>query len=240
MAHITLESIQTELAEYGWIVVSDKYVNLKTEMTFQCEEGHNVYATWAQIRQKRFCPVCAQNQLKNPIVQSHQKPAHTTRILALDQASHISGWSIYDNKKLITYGTFEATGASEAERMHSVNEWLQSMLQNWQPDVVGIEGIQYQAQFGVVTFQTLARLQGILMETCLQNKIKYKICPTNTWRAHCGVKGKSRADKKASMKLLVKQWCDIQVSDDCADAIGIGKYVAETFAQQIEIVNWEQ
>jgi len=239
MSSITLESIQAELADSGWIVVSPTYTNLKTEMTFQCEEGHNVYATWAQIRQKRVCPICARNQLKNPNTEPHHKAKGTTRILALDQASHISGWSIYDNKKLVTYGTFEAVGATEAERMHSVNEWFESMIQNWNPDVVGIEGIQYQAQFGVTTFQTLARLQGILMETCMQKKLKYKICPTNTWRAHCGVKGQSRADKKASMKLLVKKWYDIQVSDDCADAVGIGKYLSETFAPQITIVNWE-
>lgn len=52
---------------------------------------------------------------------------------------------------------------------------------------------------GVTTFQTLARLQGILMDTCFELKINYKICPTNTWRAHHEVKGRSRADKKKSM-----------------------------------------
>lgn len=113
------------------------------------------------------------------------------------------------------------------------------MIQNWQPDLVGIEGIQYQQNMGVTTFQTLARLQGILIETCIQAKTAFQICPTNTWRAHCEVKGQSRADKKRSMQLLVKKWFDVSVTDDCADAIGIGKFVAETHSQQIEIINWE-
>lgn len=57
---------------------------------------------------------------------------------------------------------------------------------------------------GVTVFETLARLQGILMETCYELKIPYEICPTNTWRKFCGVRGRSRADKKRSMQVLAK------------------------------------
>jgi hypothetical protein len=73
------------------------------------------------------------------------------------------------------------------------------MIANWQPDNIALEGIQYQTAAGVTTFETLARLQGILAATCVEEKISYKIAPTNTWRTHCGVKGKSRPDKKRSM-----------------------------------------
>lgn len=41
------------------------------------------------------------------------------------------------------------------------------------------------------------------------------------------------------MQNLVKKWFDISVSDDCADAIGIGKYVAERHQKKTEIVSWE-
>jgi hypothetical protein len=41
------------------------------------------------------------------------------------------------------------------------------------------------------------------------------------------------------MQLLVKQWFDVTVSDDCADAIGIGKYVSDNYVKQTEIINWE-
>ena len=92
---------------------------------------------------------------------------------------------------------------------------------------------------GVTVFQTLARLQGVLIETCVELEIPYKIAPTNTWRAHCKVKGRSRADKKRSMQMLVKEWYDVSVTDDESDAIGIGKYVSETHQQKTEIINWE-
>ena len=92
---------------------------------------------------------------------------------------------------------------------------------------------------GVTTFETLARLQGILMEACFEYKTPFIICATNTWRAHCGVKGRSRTDKKASMRALAKQWHEVIVSDDEADAIGIGRYAADMHSAKFSVQNWE-
>lgn len=239
MARITLEEIAQVLAEDNWKVISTDYQNLDTEMEFQCAEGHTVFAPWKKIRTKRECPVCKQNGFKEnkPIIIEKNKKEN--RVLALDQATHNTGWAIFDGDQLIKYGIFETSTEKEIERFHQVKEWLISMIENWKPDIVGIEGIQYQKNFGVTTFQTLARLQGILMELCFEMRVPFEVCPTNTWRAHCGVKGQSRSDKKASMQRLIKDWFDISLSDDAADAIGIGKYVAETHKKRTEIVNWE-
>lgn len=65
------------------------------------------------------------------------------------------------------------------------------------------------------------------METCYEEKKSYKVVNTNTWRLHCGVRGKSRVDKKRSMQLLVKQWYGIMPTEDECDAIGIGKYFSD-------------
>lgn len=113
------------------------------------------------------------------------------------------------------------------------------MTNTWKPDFIAIEGVQYQQNFGVTTFQTLCRVQGILMDCCLDLELPYKVCPTNTWRHFCGVKGKTRVDKKRSMQLLVKDWYDIKVSDDESDAIGIGHYVVNEVLKQVEVVEWE-
>ena len=98
------------------------------------------------------------------------------------------------------------------------------MIELWKPDFVGLEGIQYQQNMGVTTFETLARLQGILMETLYELNIQFSICHTNTWRAYCKVKGRTRTDKKRSMQMLAKEWFDITVTDDEADAICIGYF----------------
>ena len=114
-----------------------------------------------------------------------------------------------------------------------------SLIDQFQIDFVGIEGIQYQTAAGVTTFETLARLQGILAAACYEEKVSYKIASTNTWRAHCGVQGRTRPDKKRSMQRLVQEWFKIKPTEDEADAIGIGKYFCDIQAPKVEIVDWE-
>lgn len=241
MSRITLDLISQELAPLNWKVISNEYKNLSTEMEFECSEGHKVFTTWDKLRKHIECPICKKNTLKEnkPII--IEKKKGTIRILALDQASHKTGFAILDNQKLIRYGTYESHGEDEIARFHDLKNWLISMIDGLKPDLIGVEGIQFQTNvnMGVTTFQTLARLQGIILETIYEYNIPYKVCPTNTWRGHIGVKGKSRSDKKRSMQLLVKDWFDITVSDDEADAIGIGKYCADTFKSQVELVSWE-
>lgn len=239
MARIKLEDIIKELEPEGWSVTSEDYQSLNAQMIFQCNEGHPVYSTWAKIRTKRECPVCKQNQFKQNLNIIKPKIKGENRILALDQASHVTGYSIFDGTNLVSYGTFIAKEEDEGKRFHEIKLWLISMIENWQCDIIGIEGIQFQQNMGVTTFQTLARLQGVLMDLCVELNIQYVICPTNTWRAHCGVKGRARTDRKRSMQLLVKEWYDVSVSDDIADAVGIGKYVSDVHQKKTKIINWE-
>lgn len=239
MARITISQIEEELAQDNWKVISTEYTNLSTEMEFECPEGHKVFTTWEKLRKKHECPVCKQNILKEnkPIIIEKKKGIY--RVLALDQASHTTGYAILDNKQLIKYGIYETDADDEVKRFHQLKIWLISMIENYAPDLIAIEGIQYQQNMGVTTFQTLARLQGVLLDLCYEMNIPYKIINTNTWRAHCGVKGVSRADRKKSMRLLVKKWFDITLTDDEADAIGIGKYAADYYGKSVEIINWE-
>lgn len=244
MARITLETLTEALAPYNWKIISEKYQNLDTEMQFQCDQGHDVYISWKNLRNNIECPVCKYLVQNISTKEVPTKPRGATRVLALDQASHTTGYAIFDDTKLITSGTFEASGREEIERIASVKYWVLSMIGNWKPDVIGLEGIQFQEaigtqHIGVTVFETLAHLQGVLMILCYENKIKFEICPTNTWRHACGVKGRSRADKKRSMQNLVKEWYGVNVTDDVADAIGIGRYLAQKVNKYNAVVDWE-
>ena len=243
MARITLDTINEELAPTGWKCISEEYKNLDSELQFNCEEGHLVCAPWKKIRKLQECPVCKRNKHKtNNALLVESKKKGVKRVLALDQATHLSGWSIYDGQTLIRYGTFETNQKDEIQRISTIKNWFLSMLDNWKPDFVAIEGIQFQDEssgnkMGITVFQGLARLQGVLMETCYAQGVDYTVCPTNTWRNHCGVKGRYRADKKRSMQLIAKKWYDITLTDDEADAVGIGRYAADL--NKIEVTNWE-
>lgn len=60
MAKITLDQIKQEIEQEGWKVHSLEYKNLKTEMTFECPNGHQVFVPWEKLRTRRDCPVCKQ------------------------------------------------------------------------------------------------------------------------------------------------------------------------------------
>jgi Holliday junction resolvasome RuvABC endonuclease subunit len=246
MSKIRLEDIQVELEKDNWKIISDSYTNLDSELIFQCPEGHTVYSSWKKIRNKKVCPICEQNIYKTEAIDSKiiPKKKGVHRTLGLDQATKVSGFSIFDDDKLIKYGTFTTSLENVIARASAVKIWLINIINNWQPDLVVMEGIQLQEEssgrpMGVTTFQSLAWLQGILMECCYELGIPYEVCHTSIWREHCKVKGKTRADKKRSMQLMAKQWYDISVSDDAADAIGIGKYGAEVLSNKKKIVSWE-
>ena len=243
MAKIKLEDIRKAAIEHNWTVISETYKNLDTEMTFECSEGHKVYLPYKSIRDKWECPICNKNQYYEFSNEVIKKDKNKQRVIGLDQATHMTGYSIFDGNKLINAGVFEAKAQEEIERDIEIRDWLIQMIYKWKPDIVGLEDIQLQ-QFdkklvGVTTYRTLARLQGILLAACKENNVQTVVCSPSTWRAHCEVKGRTRADKKRSMQTLVKNWFDVTVTDDVADAIGIGKYVADTYKKVVEIINWE-
>lgn len=243
MSKINIDLIKKECQEKQWQLLSDEYKNLESELSFKCAEGHELFLPWKKVRDRFECPVCKLNVYKEQSEKVIPKPRGITRVLALDQSTKISGYSIYDNEKLVKYGVFATNQEAPVERLQTIRNWLISMIKNWIPDYIGLEGIQLQEnkdfRIGVTTFEALARLQGCLMLTCYDLKIPFEICPTNTWRKHCEVKGRSRTDKKKSMQLLTKKWFDVSVTEDEADAIGIGKYMAEKVVKKTEVVSWE-
>lgn len=234
-----IEKINEELLKYNWVCLSQEYKNLDSQLLFKCPYGHSVQSSFRRIRENRICPVCMRERLKTKEFKNTKKKKGEYRILALDQATHTSGYAVFNNKNLIDYGSYVASGDDDIERSVDVKQWMISLIDQYEIDFVGLEGIQYQSTVGVTTFETLARLQGILAATCVEEKIHYKIVSTNTWRLHCGVKGRTRPDKKRSMQMLVKEWFNLKPTEDECDAIGIGKYFSDIQSPKVEIINWE-
>ena len=116
MARISINDIKTTLATDGWELVSEEYKNLDTNLEFKCNKGHVVCAPWKRIRENRTCPTCMRERLKTKEFKNTKKKPGDFRILVLDQATHISGYAVYNNKNLIDYGSFEATGETDTER----------------------------------------------------------------------------------------------------------------------------
>lgn len=246
MPKFKIEDIRKEFEDRGWKLLSEKYTNLDTELEMICPEGHQVYSTYRKWRVYHECPICRDNPLKMTEMKIIPKKPDAIRVLALDQATGISGWAVFDDKKLVQCGVYQTTKATAIEKIETVRQWVVSMVEMWNPTIVVIEDIQLQ-QFGdqkgnniegVTTFKTLAHLQGVILNYFHVNKIKFDVIHSATWRSFCGVKGRTRSDKKRSAQLLVKKWYDAQVSQDEADAICLGKYEAERNFQNHNMIEW--
>ena len=240
---INIFTVQQDVENAGWQLISTTYKNLKTPMNFVCPKGHEVQDTYENWRKKHECPICLKAAAKTSIrnkIPAANKSVH--RILALDAATETTGYSIYDDKKLVAYGTFTVPYTPDSTaRINAVKHWLDSVCRECQPNAIGIEGIQYQQQHGVKTFQTLANLQGVLLDYCYEHSSerKYGVVSSSAWRSHLGI---NNADKRENAKQkaqsYVKLMFSISATQDEADAICIGKYFTTKFITEKRQIAW--
>ena len=123
MSKIKYEDVKDSVAFHGWSLLSTEYKNLNTEMEFACPEGHIVYTSWKKLRENFNCPSCCEAEKIYGSTEIKPKSKGVSRTLALDQATNISGWSIFDNKELIAYGKINFTQSDAIERMSKVKKF---------------------------------------------------------------------------------------------------------------------
>lgn len=170
-------------------------------------------------------------------------------ILALDQSTTKVGYSLWQNGELIKYGTFSPRSHSIVDvRIHEIGFWFTGILDILEKDCEGgldntlflFEDIQFQTKingsnkyFGnhdgnVITFKVLSMLLGVLKNICVDKNLHYSIVSPSSWKSVIGVKSKYREEQKKETKNIIKEEFDLDVSEDIADAIGIGwSYIIE-------------
>lgn len=250
MGRIKIEQIQQEAMDNKWELVSTEYKNLNTELEFVCPEGHKVITTYAVWRARHSCPICEKPKLNlNAKIVPRKKDE--IRILALDQATHTTGWCVFADNTILRYGALETQGNLD-KRINDTKLWLANMVEMWQPSKVVLEDIQLQEKkqnrnwenddgnsvMNVATFKTLAQLQGVLIDFLYENNIPYTLIHTATWREICHITGKYRSDKKRSAQLKIKEWFDLNVSNDIADAICIAKAAEVDVKKHQVMLDW--
>ena len=97
MAKIKIEDIREAAIEHGWQLVSTTYKNLDTGLSFICAEGHEISVPYKRVRDKWECPLCKANKYYNFSEGIKSKPKGVQRAIGLDQATHITGYSIFDD-----------------------------------------------------------------------------------------------------------------------------------------------
>lgn len=238
MAKLSMKQIREEMRALGFEYVSGTYTNLKSVLVVKCREGHENTTTLHDLRKKRPCPVCMQFEVtkEEEKMLSELPKKKGYRILALDNATIITGYSIIEDGKLIHYGIKEIDSSTKQNlRIAYMKQWFVSMLTIWDIDSVGLENVQYQGN--AQTLISLSKLLGALEVASLEYNIEPYIVSSQTWKSFCKVKGRTRAQDKENAQNHVKQKYGIIVSEDVADAICLGEYVAAQ-ARYGEEITW--
>lgn len=149
------------------------------------------------------------------------------RLLALDQASRVTGVAIFDDDKLVKYGTFEIKSNQElGKRLTQFLENLDKLYAAYHFDAVAYEDIQLQMG-NVETYRKLAYIQAMILFWCEKHeKNLYCLSPSH-WRKILKDKygmswGRKRVEQKQTAIDFIQEHYKKEVDSDTADAICIG------------------
>ena len=149
------------------------------------------------------------------------------RLLALDQASRVTGVAIFDDDKLVKYGTFEIKSNQElGKRLTQFLENLDKLYAAYHFDAVAYEDIQLQMG-NVETYKKLAYIQAMILFWCEKHeKNLYCLSPSH-WRKILKDKygmswGRKRVEQKQTAIDFIQEHYEKEVDSDTADAICIG------------------
>ena len=249
MAKLKIDDVRQDFINEGWELLSTVYVNLNGELEAKCPEGHLNYVPYKKWRARKACNICLENNVVH-IGKANIPPKApgVVRVLALDDATKDTGWALYDNEQLVDFGVARMGGDDTIARIALLRQWVLGVIDSWKPDKIAIEDIQLQSYYNaktnkssqnVVLFKTLAHLQGALLVTFYEKKVDYIIVHVATWRSYCGITAKTRDDQKKMAQMKVQTWYGVKVDNDVAEAICIGKYLAEKYIKNNTTVNWE-
>lgn len=124
-----------------------------------------------------------------------------SKTLGLDMSSNKSGYALFDDKKLITYGLWEPKDKMEwRDRVIYMGEQLDDFLKHNEVNQVYCEDVPLMMK-NPQTLKMLSALQGVLMGICVANNVKVTFISVSTWRSALGLfdktqKGKERDEMK--------------------------------------------
>jgi Holliday junction resolvasome RuvABC endonuclease subunit len=121
------------------------------------------------------------------------------KILSFDQSTSKTGWSIFIDEQLESYGVIRPSKKINNDNKVSMFIRICEFIKEVNPDIVLLEDVymKYGKIFNVQTHKTLANLQGMLMGFLILEKIPYEIIHPQSWKN--GIVGKKKVSKADSI-----------------------------------------
>lgn len=147
-----------------------------------------------------------------------------SKLLALDQSSHITGYAIFENGKLTFYDKFEFDDEDIGVRLEKIRARVQKIISEHNIEEVVMEDIQLQNNVGsnVQTFKILAEVFGVIYELLTELKIPNSAVLASSWKSTLNIRGKNRSEQKRNAQIYIQENYGIKPIQDICDAICIG------------------
>ena len=152
-----------------------------------------------------------------------------TIFIAFDQATVITGYSIYKDRELVTYGKFSANGDDferYLEQKENVINLIQYTVKKFPTAKIKVTFEDIQLQVNTTTFKQLAQLQGVLACAVKESfpDIDINFIYASEWKSFAKVKGRKRNEQKKAAQEKVKELFNVKATQDEADALLIGYF----------------
>lgn len=152
-----------------------------------------------------------------------------SKLLALDQSSHTTGYTILDNGKIVKVSHFDCVGNDLGDRLVQLRKYIGNLIDEYDIDEVVFEDIQLQdvngsKETGIKTFKILAEAFGTVHEFLTEIKMPYSIAMPIQWKAHFKIAGKGRTQEKKMAQAYVLKNYNIKCTEDEADSLCIALY----------------
>ena len=161
-----------------------------------------------------------------------------SKLLALDQSSQITGYTVLDNGKIVKVSHFEITG-DLGDRLVKLRNKIISLIEEYDIDEVVFEDIQLQdmaggKDVGIKTFKILAEVFGVVHELLTEIEMDYIIVPPIVWKSTFKIAGKGRQKEKQMAQDYVFKTYGVECSEDEADATCIGAHILKKQASEFD------
>ena len=146
------------------------------------------------------------------------------RICCLDQSTKKTGYSVWDDSKLKSFGTIQVDETLSAiDRACEMYEKIKKFIKDVKPNYVCIEDTQFQHNQKV--YKLLSQMQGMVFALLVDMDIGFCIIEPSSWKSYAGIKSRKREDqKKETIEFVKKNYKVKKPTDDEADSITIGHW----------------
>lgn len=147
------------------------------------------------------------------------------KVLAFDQSTKISAYSLFVNGEYIECGCIDLHKIKDAsERIRAMGIELGNVIKKYSPEKVVIEEVAQQSNPN--TLKLLARIQGVIIGFCAAHDIETYIIEPSKWRSALHFKtgaGVKRAELKEQAIKYIKNKYGFELTEDECESLCINE-----------------